>query len=139
MVNPESFEELIAFIEAHLSRPVSQEHASDGSITFTSGDPIELHVRLSASRVVVLEHQVVWEDPSAPTARPRTVGAVNWRRLPEHTVMTVIGALIKGARERRVATYRMCQVCDRPTPPEWLGGDDVCQTCLEHGFGSVVH
>lgn len=139
MDGPERFEQLIAFIEAHLTPPVHQTPAPDGSITFTSGDPIEVHVRLSASRITVFEHQVVWESPTAPTAHPRQVGSVSWRRLPEHAVMTVVGALIKGARERRVATYRSCRVCGRPTPPESLLDDEVCESCAEQELGGVVH
>jgi hypothetical protein len=136
---PESFEQLIAFIEAHLTRPVHQTPAPDGSITFTSGEPVEAHVRLSSSRVTVFEHAVLWERVEAPTARPRALGSVNWRRLPEHTVMSVVGTLIKAARERRQATYRACRACNQRTPPEWLDDDDVCESCAARGFGGMVH
>ncbi|MGE5242596.1 MAG: hypothetical protein ACM3SQ_00025 [Betaproteobacteria bacterium] len=139
MDGPERFEELIAFIEAHLGQPVHQTPAPDGSVTFTSGDPIEVHVRLSATRVTVFEHHVVWEGPTTPTARPRQVGSVSWRRLSDNAVMTVISALIKGARERRLASYAACQVCGQPTPPEWLLDDDVCQNCAEQDLSGVVH
>jgi hypothetical protein len=139
MTGPEAFEQLIAYIEAHLTAPVHQTPAPDGSITFTSGDPIEVHVRLSSSRVTVFEHQVVWENSTAPTARPRQVGSANWRRLPEHTVMAVVGGLIKGARERRLQAFRSCHACGQATPPEWLHDDETCQSCYERDFGGVVH
>jgi hypothetical protein len=51
--------------------------------------------------------------------------------------MNLVGQLIKGAREARLARYRTCRFCSRSTPPEWLLAQDVCQTCAERELGSV--
>jgi hypothetical protein len=80
---------------------------------------------------------VRWETPFRPVPRPRRVGTVNWRRLPESSVMNVVGQLIKGAREMRLSRYRVCRFCRKTTPPEWLGGEDVCEACAESEIGAV--
>jgi hypothetical protein len=62
---------------------------------------------------------------------------VKWRRLPETPMMNAILALIKGARDVRLATYRQCRICEKKHAPETLI-DDVCAWCHEEP-SSVVH
>ena len=44
-------------------------------------------------------------------------------------MMNALAALIKGAREMRLARYRPCTVCGTKNPPEALFADDVCPGC----------
>jgi len=77
------------------------------------------------------------DPPFKPVVHPRRVGVVHWRRLPESALMTIVGQLIKGAREMRLSRYRTCRFCGRTNPPEWQHGDDVCQCCAVHELGAV--
>jgi len=137
MRGPERFEQLIAFIDSHLAQPVRQDTSADGSVTFVSGDPAEVVVRLTRTSIFVFEYSASWEEPHALTPRPRQVGTVNWRRLPEHAVMTAALALMKGAREVRLERYRVCQTCGERTPPEAIYEDDICLACAEQQMGMV--
>jgi len=128
----ERFEQLIAFLGSQLPAPVEQEAADEGALIFTGGAPAEVIVQLTRSSVVVLEFAGSWETPERFAVRPRHVGTIRWRRLPETALMNAISALIKGAKETRLQRYRHCSVCGRKSPPESLSGeDDVCVACVE--------
>jgi hypothetical protein len=133
----ERYEQLIAFLSTHLPPPVEQVDEPNGIMVFRGGSPVEVIATLTHTSVIVVEHAVRWETPTTPVDRPRRVGAVNWRRLPESTLMNVVGQLIKGAREMRRSRYRACRFCGRTNPPEWLHSDDVCQGCAEAETGAI--
>jgi hypothetical protein len=137
MDTPERYEQLIAYLMAHLPSPVEQEEQDGGVLVFSGGSPCEVIVRLTATHVIVEEFAVRWDRACQPVISPRRVGSVNWRRLPESVLMNVIGQLIKGAREMRLARYRACRFCGRTTAPEWLYDADLCHTCSEEGLGAV--
>jgi hypothetical protein len=137
MRDDERFEQLIAFIGSQLPAPVDEQTAGDGSMIFIGGAPPEVVVQLEESSVRVSEYAGVWESPGQFTVKPRRVGMVKWRHLPETAMMQALGALIKGAREMRLARYRSCPVCDKRYPPEAVFGNDVCPWCRE--LGPVVH
>jgi hypothetical protein len=87
--------------------------------------------------VVIGEYAGAW-DASDFVVKPRRVGVVKWRRLPETAMITAISALLKGAREMRLTRYRPCTSCGQKNPPEWLAEDDVCPHCATHET-DVVH
>lgn len=138
MEKSERFEQLIAFFESQLPRPVEQQPGGDGSIIFTGGAPPEVVVHLTGASVVVSEFACVWETPDHVVVQPRRVGVIKWKRLPETAMMTVLSALIRGARESRLSRYGTCRCCGEKNPPEWLYEDDVCQRCAEQQR-DVVH
>jgi len=125
----ERYEQLIAFLSTHLPPPIEQEQLADGILVFRGGSPGEVIATLTRSSVIIEEFRMEWPTPSMPVVRPRRVGAVKWRRLPETAAMNAIEQLIKGAREVRRGRYRTCQMCGTNTPPEWLTDEDTCQTC----------
>ena len=128
----ERFEQLIAFLGSQLPTPVEQEAADQGALIFTGGSPAEVIVQLTRSSVVVLEYAGSWDTPERFVVKPRHVGTIRWRRLPETALMHALSALIKGAKEARLQRYRQCSVCGQKTPPESLfGDDDVCSACAE--------
>jgi hypothetical protein len=133
----ERYEQLIAFLNTHLPLPVQQEELNDGSLMFTGGSPGEVVVRLTKASIVIEQYAVRWETPYTPVMRPRRVGVVNWRRLPESTVMTVVDQLIRGAKQARLSRYVMCQLCGETKPPEWMENHDLCQHCSASVLGSV--
>ena len=133
----ERYEQMIAFLAAHLPSPVEQVER-DGVLVFTAGEPGEVVARLTNSSVIIEEYAVGWEAPCRPVVRPRRVGTANWRRLSESALMTVVGQLIKGAREARLSRYRACRFCGKANPPEWQHGDEGCQACSADELG-VVH
>jgi hypothetical protein len=134
---PERFEQLIAFLGSNLPTPVDRHEDVDGSIRFTGGDPPEVIVVLTDSSVVVSQFAGVWESPFTFSARPRRVGVVKWRRLPENALLSAIAALVKGAREARLASFETCQYCGQRTAPEWLHDEGVCQACADQHSGAI--
>jgi hypothetical protein len=134
---PERYEQLIAFLGSNLPAPVERHEDIDGSIRFTGGDPPEVVVVLTESNVVVSQFSGVWESPFSFSAKPRRVGTIKWRRLPENALLSAIGALVKGAREARLATFETCQYCGQRTAPEWLHDEGVCQACADQHSGAI--
>ena len=134
---PERYEQLIAFLGSNLPAPVDRQEDVDGSIRFTGGDPPEVVVLLTQSSVVIAEFAGEWETPFNFTARPRRVGVVKWRRLPENALLGAISTLVKGAREGRLATFQTCQYCGQRTAPEWLHDEGVCQACADQHSGAI--
>ena len=133
----ERYEQLIAFLSTHLPLPVEQSDETHGIMVFRGGSPVEVIATLTQSSVIIDEYAVRWDTPTRAVDRPRRVGALNWRRLPESALMNLVGQLIKGAREMRRARYKACRFCGRTNPPEWLHHDDVCQGCAEAEVGAV--
>ena len=134
---PERFEQLIAFLASQLPAPVDQQSLADNSIQFTGGDPPAVVALLTHTSVVVSEFAGVWETPFTFVAKPRRVGIVKWRRLPENALLAAVSALIKGAREARVSSFQTCRFCGQRTAPEWLQDEGICQSCADHQGGRV--
>ena len=134
---PERFEQLIAYLNSQLPAPVEQQTLADDSIQFTGGDPPTVVALLTHTSVVVSEFAGVWETPFSFVATPRRVGIIKWRRLPENALLTAISALIKGAREARLAAFQTCQYCGNRTAPEWLHDTGVCQSCADRHSGAI--
>jgi hypothetical protein len=65
------------------------------------------------------------------------MGALKWRRLPENALLAALSALIKGARDARLASFQTCQYCGQPTAPEWLHDTGVCQACSDRHSGAI--
>jgi hypothetical protein len=133
----ERFEQLIAFLESHLPQPVEQQPDDQGGLMFTGGSPAEVVAHLTDSRVSIASYAGLWETTYRFTVKPRRVGIVKWRRLPETQLMNALAHLIQGAREARLATYRTCRSCEQRKPPEFMIVD-VCADCTERG-SEVVH
>jgi hypothetical protein len=133
----ERYEQLIAYLNSQLPPPVEQQTDEDGSLQFVSGDPPEVVVVLTQTSLIVAQFAGVWETPFHLTTRPRRVGILRWRRLPENALLTALDALIKGAREARRAAYRTCQYCGRSTAPEWMHDESACQSCADQHSGAV--
>ena len=128
---PERYEQLLAYLGSNLPGPVDRQEVDDGSIQFMGGDPPEVVVLVTATSVVVSEFSGEWETPFKFSARPRRVAVLKWRRLPENALWTALAALVKGARDVRMATYQICHYCGRRTAPEWLHDEGVCQSCAD--------
>ena len=132
------YEELIAFLASQLPAPVDQQAGPDDSLVFTGGEPAEVVVHLTSSSVTVFEFACHSDRPSSLVARPRRVGMLKWRRLPETILLNALGTLIKGARDMRLARYGTCGWCGIRKPPEMMVETDVCRDCFDQQ-GEVVH
>jgi len=137
MEAPERFEQLIAFLDSNLPAPVERQEAADGSVQFTAGDPAQVVVSLTDTSVIVAEFAGVWESPFTFAARPKRVGLLKWRRLPETALFNALTALIKGAREARQSRFQTCRYCGNSTAPEWMHDDGVCQACANQHSGAI--
>lgn len=124
----ERYEAWHAFVAAHLSQPVHEDVREDGTY-LTGGQPAEVVVRLQNGVVTVYEFAIRWQGASAPVVRPRKVGMVSWRRLPERAAMRAVQGLIQGARESRLEKFLTCERCGLRQPPEWVDRWNVCQGC----------
>ena len=134
---PERFEQLIAFLGSQLPAPVDQQEQADGSIEFIGGDPPAVVVLLTESSVIVSEYAGVWDTPFHFAAKPRRVGVLKWRRLPETPLLNALSALVKGASDARQARFVTCRFCGTSTAPEWVHADGVCQSCAEQRSGAI--
>jgi hypothetical protein len=137
MTAPERYEQLIAFLDSNLPSPVDRQEAADGSVQFTAGEPAEVVVWLTDTSVLVSEFAGVWETAFTFAARPRRVGVLKWRRLPETALFNALSVLIKGAREARISRFQTCRYCARSTAPEWMHGKGVCQACADQHSGAI--
>jgi hypothetical protein len=137
MSRSEHYEQLLAFISTHMPVPFSQEDADD-AVVFTGGSPGEVIVRLTDREVIVEEYAVRWETPFTPVLRPRRIGLVKWRRLKESHLMTIVGELIKAARNSRRSRYRPCGACGKVVPPESMADTTTCQRCHQR-VAALVH
>ena len=134
---PERFEQLIAFLDSNLPAPVERQESADGSVQFTGGEPAQVVVSLTETSVIVAEFAGVWESPMTFAARPRRVGVLKWRRLPETWLFNALTALIKGAREARQSRFQACRYCGNSTAPEWMHDNGVCQSCADQHSGAI--
>src|SRR4051812_34370828 len=103
MDSPERYEQLIAYLDSNLPSPVDRQDAGDGAVQFVGGEPAAVVVSLTRSSVIVSEFSGVWESPFTFVAKPRRVGILKWRRLPETALFNALAALLKGAREARLS------------------------------------
>lgn len=133
----ERYEQLIAYLNSHLPAPVEELESDGGVRLFLGGEPVEVVARLTDASVTVSEFAGVWKSPFTFAARPRRVGVLNWRRLPENALLLALAALIKGAREMRLASYQPCQHCGQRTAPEYLRDRGFCQACTDRQ--TVIH
>ena len=134
---PERYEQLIAFLEANLSAPVNRQDAADGTVQFVGGEPADVVVSLTETSVTVSEFAGVWETPFTFAAKPRRVGMLKWRRLPETALFNALQVLIKGARDARLSHFRACRYCGRRTAPEWMHDAVACLACANQHSGAV--
>jgi hypothetical protein len=134
---PERYEQLIAYLNSNLPEPVEQLDSDDGALQFLAGDPPQVVAVLTDTSVSVSEFAGVWESPFKFTAKPRRVGMLKWRRLPENALLAALSALIKGARETRLASFQACDYCGLRTPPESLHDTGVCQSCTDRHSGAI--
>jgi hypothetical protein len=126
----ERYEQLIAYLNSNLPAPVEEMESEAGVRQFFGGSPVEVVARLTDTSVTVSEFAGEWESPFRFAAKPRRVGVLNWRRLPENALLAALAALIKGAREARLGSFQLCQDCGRRTAPEDIRHDTgVCRAC----------
>src|SRR4029077_9480017 len=137
MDNSERFEQLIAFVGAQLPKPVEEHQTDDGSFIFTGGEPAEVIVQVTEFTVLVAAFVPIPEGGDASPAEPQPVGELHWRLLPETAVMNALSALIKGSREARLATYRVCIDCGTKKAPEQMQTEEICLECAEGGPKTV--
>jgi hypothetical protein len=133
----ERYEQLLAFLGSQLPVPVRQHTEDDGDVRFVGGDPAEVVVVLTESSVVVSEFAGVWQTPFTFAEKPKPIGLLKWRRMPENALWTALSALIKGARDARLSRFQVCRYCERNTAPEYLHEADVCQSCAAEPSGAI--
>mgnify|MGYP001358340652 FL=1 len=133
----EGWEDWIAFFEARLAQPLDRIEDADGAITYTSGQPAEVVVRLTRSAIVVSEFAAAWNGPHQLVAVPRRLGSVRWRRLRSSRAIAVVEQLLAAAQEARRRRYQVCRCCERSQPPEWMSDEATCRDCADAHVGLV--
>ena len=137
MDGSERYEQLIAFISSQLPKPVEARDGGEGDIIFTGGEPSEVIVQLTKSSVLIAEYAAVWDASRTLRSKLRPIGDICWPNLGETALMNAVSALIKGAREARLAKYVVCAECGTRTAPEHMSTDDVCRSCDGPSRGTV--
>ena len=137
-LEPIDREYLLQEIQQLLPDPVCDETQLDGDVVLVGGDPGEVIVRISGSKVSIAVFSIRWDGPHTPVVRPKQLATLNWKRLPASTAMMTLHGLISAAVEIRRAKYRKCERCGETKPPEWMHDEQTCQSCAEKHLG-VVH
>ena len=128
---------LLHHIEDGLPKPVKVEQQLGGETVMVGGDPGEVIVRITGSKVMVAVFTVRWEGPHTPVVRPQVLGSLHLRHLPASRLMMAVQDLISTATEIRRAKYRKCERCGKIKPPEWMHDSTTCQSCAEKHLGVV--
>ena len=131
-------ESLLDEINRLLPDPIRDETQLDGDVVLVGGDPGEVIVRISGSKVSIAVFSIRWDGPYTTVVRPKQLATLNWKRLPASTTMMTLHGLVSAAVEIRRAKYRKCERCGETKPPEWMHDDQTCQSCAEKHLG-VVH
>ena len=129
---------LLQELQEQLPNPIREETQLDGDFVLVGGDPGEVIVRISGSKVSIAVFSIRWDGPYTTVVRPKQLAALNGKRLPASTTMVTLHRLISAAVEIRRAKYRKCERCGETKPPEWIHDDQTCQSCAEKHLG-VVH
>lgn len=128
---------LLKEIQALLPDPIREDTQLDGDVLFVGGDPGEVIVRIGGSKISIAVYSVRWEGPHTPVVRPKPLATLNWKRLPAARTMMELHSLIESAIEIRRSKYGKCERCGKTQPPEWMHGEDICQSCAERDLGVV--
>ena len=136
-LEPIDREYLLQEIQEQLPDPVREETQLDGDVVLVGGDPGEVIVRISGSKVSIAVFSIRWDRPHTPTVRPKSLATLNWQRLPASTAMLTLHGLINAAVEIRRAKYRKCERCGETKPPEWMHAEQTCMSCATEHFGVV--
>ena len=136
-LTPLDRESLLDEIRRLLPAPLREEAQLDGSTVLVGGDPGEVIVRMTGSKVSIGEFTVRWEGPHTPVARPKRLAMLDWKNLPASRTVILLHMLIEAARDVRRARYRRCERCGDTKPPEWMHGENICQSCAEQQLGVV--
>jgi hypothetical protein len=126
---PEGWEDWLAFFGAQLPAPVRRQEHENGAVTFVAGDPPLVVVRLTHGSIHVACVRRTSRRAGSKFVHYRWIGRVAWRRLPGRRAVQLVEHFVAAARELRVAAYRICFVCNRRLPPEWMAEDEVCRRC----------
>ena len=126
---------LLREIRELLPDPLREETQLDGSLVIVGGDPGEVIVRINGKKVSIAVFSVRWDGPHTPVVRPKQLATLNWKRFPASTMMMTLHGLISAAIEIRRSKYRKCEKCEETQPPEWMHGEDICQSCAEQHLG----
>ena len=137
-LTPIAPDSLLQEIRESMPAPVREETQIDGTLVVIGGDPGEVVVRVRGSQVSVAVFGIVWKGPHTPVVCPKSIGNLNWKRLPTFRFLMSLRNLIESARELRHSKYGKCERCGETNPPEWMHDDKTCQSCAERDLG-VVH
>lgn len=131
-------DKLIQNVRDLLGDQAKEDNQIDGSLILVGGDPSEVFVRVSGNKISISEFRVRWDGPHTPTVHPQLVTTINWKSLPAFEIMCLIGMAIDSTRNHRLEKFTTCVKCEEKKPPEWMHGDDICQSCAERHLG-VIH
>jgi hypothetical protein len=137
-LEPIEHDYLLQEIRELLPNPIQEETQLDGDIILVGGDPGEVIVRISGSKVSIAVFSIRWEGPHTPIVRPKQLASLNWKRLPASQIIMALHILIDSAHEIRIEKFRKCERCGETIPPERMHDKQTCQTCAERHLG-VVH
>lgn len=130
-------EVLLGEVRRLIPAPIHEETQPDGGLQLIGGDPGEVVVRIIGGKISIALYAVRWEGPHTPSVRPQQLAVLSWRRLPAAATLTALDAIVRGVVELRRSGYRRCVKCGETNPPEWMHGDDICQSCAQRHLGVV--
>jgi len=133
--------ERYAIVEATkqlLPKPIREDVGLPGEAVWIGGEPGDVIVQVDQSELIVSVYGVRWDGPHTLVLCPQRLASLSWMQFPPAAIKIVIHELIDVATKLRRAQYRRCNKCNETKPPEWMHGDDICQSCAEGHYG-IVH
>lgn len=128
---------LVETIRHLLPVPIREDDELPGEVVLVGGEPGEVIVQIYRNKVTVSVYGARWDGPHTLVLRPKRLASLDWMQLPAATIKTILPELIGAATKLRRAQYRKCKMCNETNPPEWMHGDDICQSCATAHCGVV--
>jgi len=128
---------LVETIKHLLPKPIREDDELPGEVVLVGGEPGEVIVQIDRNEVIVSVYGARWDSPYTMVLRPKRLASLGWMQLPAATIKTILPELIGAATKLRRAQYRNCKMCNETNPPEWMHGDDICQSCATAHCGVV--
>jgi hypothetical protein len=128
---------LVETVRHLLPNPVREDDELPGEVVLVGGEPGEVIVQICRNKVLVSVYGVRWDGPHTLVLCPQHLATLNYKQLSAATIKSTLHQLIGAASELRRAQYRKCKRCNETKPPEWMHGDDICQSCAEQHCGVV--
>ena len=104
-----------------------------------AGDPPEVVAQVSDEGLLIAPYRAQWQGPHKLKVVVSDTDIVGWGDLAGTTeqLQTYLSQKVEAAQKARKTTFKVCSLCDKSTPPEWMHDENACQSCASNIYGTV--